>query len=414
MSEPIEKASNPDQSSSESVSGTKFSGIQRHLPLSRKTLQSLFLRPYQAADPIRMQWSRMIDTMVRLQRAQMAWSWDLVSELYEPFDPDAIDPIEPNPTATDDRSNRQEIFLHQFEDAIRRANFQRIEFDTVQHAVRTNNDQRIQYEPNFQVFDEIRVYGCGACLVQRPKRSWRKRFQIEMKSHAGWHWLIVLVKFKEGMDLGPLIKPNKIYLRLFKDVAFRELEMHLPEQATRLKMPILDRVQIASPVFIGLPTIALKIAMAASWLNPLVLGAVLTGSVSSGWKSFAGFRTAKLKHTHQMISNLFYLTLANNRQCITRVMEMASEQESMESLLAQRILWEADQNGETLDADQLDVRVEDFLRVNGNLEVDFQNQDAIQKLERLGLIKRNGIHLETLSLEESQQVLQKQWHALMP
>jgi len=235
-----------------------------------------------------------------------------------------------------------------------------------------------------------------------------------MKNHAGWHWLIVLVKFKEGMDLGPLIKPNKIYLRLFKDVAFRELEMHLPEQATRLKMPILDRVQIASPVFIGLPTIALKIAMAASWLNPLVLGAVLTGSVSSGWKSFAGFRNAKLKHTHQMISNLFYLTLANNRQCITRVMEMASEQESMESLLAQRILWEADQNGETLDADQLDARVEDFLRVNGNLEVDFQNQDAIQKLERLGLIKRNGIHLKTLSLEESQQVLQKQWHALMP
>lgn len=413
MSEPIEKASNRDHSISESVSGTKFSGIQRHLPLSRKTLQSLFLRPYQPADPIRMQWSRMIDTMVRLQRAQMAWSWDLVSELYEPFDPDAIDPIELHPTSTDDRSNRQEIFLHQFEDAIRRANFQKIEFDTVQHAVRTKNDQRINTSPIFRSSTKFGSMAAAHAWSSVPKVV-AQRFQIEMKNHAGWHWLIVLVKFKEGMDLGPLIKPNKIYLRLFKDVAFRELEMHLPEQATRMKMPILDRVQIASPVFIGLPTIALKIAMAASWLNPLVLGAVLTGSVSSGWKSFAGFRNAKLKHTHQMISNLFYLTLANNRQCITRVMEMASEQESMESLLAQRILWEADQNGETLDADQLDVRVEDFLRVNGNLEVDFQNQDAIQKLERLGLIKRNGIHLKTLTLEESQQVLQNQWHALMP
>ena len=154
--------------------------------------------------------------------------------------------------------------------------------------------------------------------------------------------------------------------------------------------------------------------MAASWLNPLVLGAVLTGSVSTGWKSFAGFRNAKLKHTHQMISNLFYLTLANNRQCVTRVMEMACEQESLESLLALRILWEASCQGERLDAEMLDQRVEQFLRNNGDLDVDFQNLDAIDKLQRLGLLKRDGVYLELLPLEECLEIMRAKWHQLMP
>ena len=410
MPEPTENLPEPH----EHRAGTRLFGKQRHVPLSRRTLQALFLHHYQPADPLRLLWSRVIDTMSRLQRAQMAWNWDLVGELYDPFDPDGIEYGNLGTVQAEDQAGRQEIFIRQFEEATRRANFQKVEFDTVEHAVRTKNDQRLQYEPNFQVFEEIRVYGCGQCLVERPKRSWRKGFQFEMKQHSGWHWLIVMVKFREGLELGPLIRANRIYLRLFKDVAFRELEMHLPEQATRLKMPLMDRFKIASPVFLGVPTVVLKIAMAASWLNPLVLGAVLTGSVSTGWKSFAGFRNAKLKHTHQMISNLFYLTLANNRQCVTRVMEMACEQESLESLLALRILWEASSQGERLDAEMLDQRVEQFLRNNGDLDVDFQNLDAIDKLQRLGLLKRDGVYLELLPLEECLEIMRAKWHQLMP
>lgn len=395
-------------------SHTRAQGTQRHVPFSRKSLDSLLLADFDVHDPRRLEWSRFLDALSRIQRAQIAWNWDLLAELYEPFDPDQTYLVESSETDERDEKERLEIFVRQFEDSIQRANFQAIEFDVVQHAVRSRNDQKLQYEPNFHVFDELRVYGRGHCTVERPRRAWRKGFRTEMRKHAAWHRLIVMVKFRENAELGPLIKHDRIYLRLFKEVAFRELEMHLPEQATKLRMPLLDRFSIASPILLGAPTLALKIFTAASWLNPLVLGTVLTGSVSSGWKSFAGFRNARLKHTHQMISNLFYLTQANNRQCLTRVLEMAWEQETMEAALAFKILHNAAARGEPMDAARLDAAVERFIDENRHVRIDFQDQDAIDKLKRLDLVRQNGNLLEVVSLEEGRQNLRRLWDKLRP
>lgn len=398
----------------EPVANTRANGTQRHVPFSRKSLDALLLSGYDIHSPERLEWSRFLDALSRVQRAQIAWNWDLLAELYEPFDPDQTYLVEAHNAESQDEKERLEIFVRQFEDSIQRANFQAIEFDVVQHAVRSRNDQKLQYEPNFQVFDELRVYGRGHCTVERPKRSWRKGFRTEMRKHAAWHRLVVMVKFRETAELGPLIKHDRIYLRLFKEVAFRELEMHLPEQATKLKMPLLDRFSIASPILLGAPTLALKIFTAASWLNPLVLGTVLTGSVSSGWKSFAGFRNARLKHTHQMISNLFYLTQANNRQCLTRVLEMAWEQETMESALGFKILHDAAARNEPMDAPRLDAAVERFIEENRHVRIDFQDQDAIDKLKRLGLVRQNGPLLEVVSLEEGRQILRGLWDKMKP
>ena len=395
-------------------SHTQAQGTQRHVPFSRKSLDALLLSNYGAHDPKRLQWSRFLDALSRVQRAQISWNWDLLSELYEPFDPDQTYLAESHETDQRDAQERLEIFVRQFEDSIQRANFQAIEFDVVQHAVRTRNDQKLQYEPNFQVFDELRVYGRGLCTVERPRRSWRKGFRTEFRKHAAWHRLIVMVKFRETAELGPLIKPDRVYLRLFKEVAFRELEMHLPEQATKLRMPLLDRFSIASPILLGAPTLALKIFTAASWLNPVVLGTVLTGSVSSGWKSFAGFRNARLKHTHQMISNLFYLTQANNRQCLTRVLEMAWEQETMEAALAFKILHDAADRNEPMDAARLDAAVERFVEQNRHVRLDFQDQDALDKLKRLGLVRQNGNLLEVVPLDEGRQKLRDLWGKMSP
>ncbi|MBI1322777.1 DUF3754 domain-containing protein [bacterium] len=392
-------------------------GVQNYVPLSRKLLDSMLLSDYGLGDSERLRWARFFDALGRVQRAQMFLNWDLLRELYQPFDPDHTYLSEEHPAPGEDKADRLDIFIRQFEEALRAANFQRVEFDVIQHAVRSNNDLRLKYEPNFDVFDEIRVYGRGRCIVTRPRRTLRRGWRKEMHAHHAWHRLVVMVKFRDGVEMGPMTRSDRIYLRIFKEVPFRELEMHLPEQATRIRMPMLDKVSVASPVLVGLPTLVSKVLSLPilALMNPLVLGSLLTVPVASGWRSFSGFRNAKLKHTHRMITNLFYLTQGNNRLCITRICEMGWEQENAEAAIAFKMIHDANARGESIDAATLDHRAERFVHDVRQIRIDFQCGDAVEKLRRLGLLKSRGMQpLEVLPLDEAMEVLRKHWARMSP
>jgi hypothetical protein len=392
-------------------------GVQNYVPLSRKLLDSILLSDFGLGDPLRLTWARFFDALGRVQRAQMFLNWDLLRELYQPFDPDNTYLTEDTQTSSEDKSARLDIFTRQFEEALRAANFQRVEFDVIQHAVRSTNDLRLKYEPNFEVFDDIRVYGRGRCVVTRPRRSFRRAWRTEMHAHHAWHRLVVMVKFRDGVDMGPMVRSDRIYLRIFKEVPFRELEMHLPEQATRIRMPILDKVSVASPVLVGLPTLVSKVLALPilALMNPVVLGSLLTVPVASGWRSFSGFRNAKLKHTHRMITNLFYLTQGNNRLCLTRICEMGWEQENAEAAIAYKIIHDANAKGQKIDAGGLDLNAERFVQDVRNIRIDFQHSDAIEKLQRLGLLKSRGLQaLEVVPLDEAMEVLRGHWTRMSP
>jgi hypothetical protein len=211
-----------------------------------------------------------------------------------------------------------------------------------------------------------------------------------------------------------MIRSDRVYLRLFKDVAFRELEMHLPEQATKLRMPLADRFSIASPVLTGVPMFIYKIYSAAFLItNPLFLGALVI-PITKSWQSIAGFRNARLKHMHQMISNLFYLTLANNRQCLSRILEMAWIQESMESILAYWTVSHAQAEGKSINIDQLSRSVQTLVKNETGVDILFQTHDAIDKLRRLNLLELDGANLRVPPIDKALNELRSIWCNMSP
>lgn len=394
----------------------ELAGRQRFLPLSMNRLIGILLNRFDLNDPRRLEWYRLFDAIAKVERMHLLVNFDLLSQLYDPFDPDKtyFSENEQSIELTPDFQCRLEINIRQLEETLNRANFEQIELDTVKHAVRTKNDLRLKYEPNFEVFDELRVYGRGFCRVMRPSRNWRKGFRREMKSHAAWNRLLVLVKFRQGADLGPMIRSDRVYLRMFKDVAFRELEMHLPEQATKLRMPLSDRFSIASPIITGVPMFIYKLYSTAIFIStPLFLGALVL-PITKSWQSITGFRNARLKHMHQMISNLFYLTLANNRQCLSRILEMAWIQESMESMLAYWAIWHAQAQGQTINLEQLSRQVEQLIQQEIGIDILFQTHDAVDKLRRLNLLEMDGANLMVLPIENSVDELRKIWRNMSP
>ena len=117
---------------------------------------------------------------------------------------------------------------------------------------------------------------------------------------------------------------------MYKDVPHVDMEMHLPEQGTKVRMRWIDKAQIASPIVMGIPTLVAKLLF-ASLVSPLALGGLIIAPISAGVNSFFGFQRAKQKHLMAMIQKLYYLTLANNASVLTRLIDSAEDEEYKEA-----------------------------------------------------------------------------------
>ena len=224
--------------------------------------------------------------------------------------------------------------------------------------------------------------------------------------------LIIVLKFREGVDFGPFVRSDVIYLRMFKDVPHVDMEMHLPEQGTKVKMRWVDKAQIASPLAMGVPTLAFKLlgVWSAALGNPLVLAPLMIAPISAGVNSFFGFQRTKSKHLSSMIRNLYYLTMANNSSVLTRLIDSAEEEEYKETMLAYFFLWRRIAEPEAWSSMQLDRHVEAFLKEISGLEINFEISDALRKLFRLGLARRDSTgRLHAIPIEEALVVLDRLW-----
>ncbi len=314
-----------------------------------------------------------------------------LKELYAPLDPDSDHVHLPGHskarTATSD-----EEFLPPFEAAMERANYRKLDVQAIEDAVSAPNEMGLTYVPDFTLFEHLGIYVRGYTQISRVFRSAQTRFRKRTIVLDAYQRLVIVLKFKDGLDLGPFVRSDVIYLRMFKDVPHVDMEMHLPEQGTRVKMRMIDKMQIASPVAVGLPTLAMKalgLSIGAAMGNPLILAPLAIAPISAGLNSFFGFQRAKHKHLSAMIRNLYYLTMANNGSVLTRLIDSAEEEEFKETMLAYFFLWRSIDSGQGWTNGKLDRHVEGFLKEVSGVEVDFEIKDAVAKLARLGLARRD-------------------------
>jgi hypothetical protein len=232
-----------------------------------------------------------------------------------------------------------EAFLGAFEATLIRANYRLLDQSVIEYAIQAPNEKGLTYVPNFGLFEHMRVYVRGDVQLTRTRRNPRNPLRKQVLSLPGYQRVIVALKFQPGADLGPFAQSDVLYLRLFKDVPHVDLEMHLPEQGTKVKMRMIDKAQIASPLVVGLPTLAFKLLF-ASLVSPWAIGGVLIAPVSAGLNSFFGFQRAKQRHLSTMIRQLYYLTLASNASVINYLIGSAQEEEFKEAVLAYYFLWQ--------------------------------------------------------------------------
>jgi hypothetical protein len=134
--------------------------------------------------------------------------------------------------------------------------------------------------------------------------------------------------------------------------------------------------------------------------------------VMSGFLALGGFVTHQwvkyqrqaLRYQLEINGNLYFRNISNNAGMFDAIIGAAEEQEFKEAMLAYFFLM-----GEAAGRDELDRKIEAWLAVRFGVEVDFELDDGLAKLERLGLLAHTGDALSVPPLSEALRRLDRTW-----
>ena len=137
--------------------------------------------------------------------------------------------------------------------------------------------------------------------------------------------------------------------------------------------------------------------------------AALSGLLALGGfitRQWVKYQRQSLKYQIELTDNIYYRNVNNNAGIFDYVIGAAEEQECKEAFLAYHFLHTA---AAAPTADDLDRRIEAWLKATFGLDLDFAVGDAVAKLERLGLLERRGERLFVSPLDEAFARLTRVW-----
>jgi Protein of unknown function (DUF3754) len=217
---------------------------------------------------------------------------------------------------------------------------------------------------------------------------------------------------------------------LFQNVPKADLEMLFPNSEVRMKT--VDKLIIGVPAAVsGIiltasklgGTILLIAAAISFWLGltqkevkieqqhliALALGLATLGGFL--FKQINKFKNRKIKFMKALSDNLYFKNLDNNTGVFHHLVDTAEEEEFKEAILAYYFLLVEDRD---LTITQLDETVERWFENKHNCMINFEIEDALQKLERWNLENRDRNIIGRKSMNDAMQQLDKIWDNYFP
>jgi len=207
-----------------------------------------------------------------------------------------------------------------------------------------------------------------------------------------------------------------VIIKYFRNIARADLHALFP--GVRVIMSLTDKLVLGLPALVGGVPILLNLASTITVLF-LVIGFYLgfTGAIEddqmktafaalSGLIALGGFmmrqvvkyQRQSLKYQQELTDNVYFRNVNNNAGIFDYIIGAAEEQECKEAFLAYYFLRAASTPPTQED---LDARIEAWLLKTFGVDIDFEVDDALAKLDRLKLLRRDGERLSVPPPEET-------------
>lgn len=349
---------------------------------------------------------------------------------YYYFNPDsAADTLPDHQTLENARVELQETL----ERVLKGANYKELSLEEIEKAHADRPVLRVKVKTTMENYHQVQFFQRGRHKEHVDVRKW-----FGLREHLIETWvfdnvvLMVTIKLpneiKSKRQLKRLkssqLRPGSILIKHFRHIATTDLHMLFPK--IRVVMNLYDKLTIAVPALAGgipllvnlLPTLTVLFLVAGFYLG-------LTGPVEheqvvkslaalSGVAALGGlimrqrlkYERLSLKYQKQIADHCYFRNVSNNAGIFDYIVGAAEEQECKEAFLAYYFLLTA---SNPPDQETLDAQIEAWLKTTFDTDIDFEVDDALAKLERLGLLKRDGQHLSVLPLDEALVLLDRRW-----
>ncbi|MSR47965.1 MAG: DUF3754 domain-containing protein [Planctomycetes bacterium] len=293
-----------------------------------------------------------------------------------------------------------------------RANFVDVSIEELERALRIESSFGLKLDLDLADFEDLRAWRRIETTRKTVERRW---FGLRRRTVAvaTFDRFCVFARFKRSAHFdhpkrlaGKLgARPGGISLRLYRDVPKHDVEALFP--GVRVRMGLFDRALIGVPAAAG--ALQLLNWKLISSLYALGLGLLVflglrkeepqTGALAIGqcaglallvtflFRQWARFLGRKNVLHRQLAEHLHRCTLDSGLGVLLHLLDEAEAQETGEALLAWVLLLRA---GGPITPAALDRRVEEWLGQRAGVAVDFEEEDALHKLERLGLATRDA------------------------
>jgi hypothetical protein len=198
-----------------------------------------------------------------------------------------------------------------------------------------------------------------------------------------------------------------VHLKLFKDIPLSDLEMLFPN--SRIQLSRFDKFKLGitsgGGTAGGAAATISKVAAAAS---PFTIVIAIGGFAGLLARQIGKVFNQRTRYMMKLAQHLYYHNQANNLGVVSRVVDMAEEEESKEALLAYAML----STKGSMSPEQLDTACEAWLKTHFSVGCDFDVADALQKLEKDSLARCEEGRYLAVPINDALKNLDSYWDQL--
>jgi hypothetical protein len=369
-----------------------------------------------AADP---ETRRGFDNVCRLLAATLHYDFyetqEAMRNAYRPFDPDSDQPLSLTAAELDAAWAR-------FDEALTRAliaaNFEEIDADSEASAAEKESEAGVKVKTTRAGMRMIRHFVRNRRRARIRRRRWwgLRNDAIEADVFGD---VIMVAGYKAEWEISQEerarmprssvknLRPSCAFVKQFKNIARGDLISLHP--GARITMKRSDQVMLAAPALFGGVPLIMNLLPALGVLF-IVIGAYLgfqgghvthdatrkalaavSGLVALGafmMRQRLKYEAQSLRYQKRLSDNVYYRNVANNAGVFDILISAAEEQELKEAVAAyNRLLLLGPMNQK-----DLDKACEDWISRTWNVKINFEVQDALRKLLKMGLVTReNGL-----------------------
>jgi hypothetical protein len=401
---------------------------EHFLPIRRVDLERLLLDEAGMPAEQRQELRDFIAILVATIHDDYHQRLERLKSLYDPVNPDRDTMLVEGGVAADEKA-----LIAEMESLLTSANYRRLPAEELNQALNEESVFQVRLHTQLDDFAELIIFHRGRRNRNEVQRGWfgrQKLLSVDYFSRVAIYarfkdqaWFDAPIRRKRKRSF----KPGTAILKLFQNIPCADIEMLMPNAEVRMRPK--DHLMLAIPAIAGGIGVLLKFAatVVVAWFIILAwvglrehrpedaakdaaalvgFGLALVAIGGFAWRQFNNFKNRKLRFMKELADNLYYRNLDNNGGVFHRLLDEAEEEDAKEALLAYVFLLRA---GQPVTQAELDGRIETWFSEHLKLDVDFEVDDALDKLGRFKLAVQDGDQWSAVPLTEAKRILDERW-----